>query len=263
MLKSSLSSGSNSSRDKSCVEFISEVSWNNISSPGSRRRAHRATRRVKRRWKYEDGCFDTGKNRARCAVGAIRERNIIEMRNLEEYSDDGGWNSVSKFKINTPLNDSFEKSLYIAMLECYFELRGLMSPVTVEHEGEKYDFDFYQPGKKVLIKVFGALDENEVKRYAKLADENNVIYILDARDHVRRGQDGSMNINNLTREALIAARVLTPCIYLDNSIWVPNEDATDGDMWMQIIPPLWNNGFDAAMENMDEEDDEGWPHSLD
>ena len=210
--------------------------------------------------KSENGfrIFNPATRRNRFSKRQGRVSKISRVNKINQYGNDGADNSSNKFKISSPLNDSYQKSIYIAVLESYFGWRGIVSPVMMEYKGEKYDFDFYYPNKGKLVKVFRTLDSKEIDRYAPLSNYQNVLFILDARDLVLRCENYADNINNLSPGGLEAAIALKAAVFFDSRIWAPKDDPAPGDFWEEEIPIFWDRGYDAAMEDMNKvNDDEG------
>src|SRR4051812_43732637 len=81
--------------------------------------------------------------------------------------------------ISSPPNQSYRLSLYIAALDRFLGLRGLVWPVTDDVNGTTLTFDFYHPEDRSLVKIFQTLAPEEVARYKGYYQDHDVIFLFD------------------------------------------------------------------------------------
>lgn len=106
--------------------------------------------------------------------------------NKQRKNNDGSGGAKNPLKtqitgLSAGVDDIRRESIYIAMLDRYFGISGLVYPLVNEKNGQKYTFDFYQPASGALIKVFTSLEQQQIERYSEYAEscDLDLIFVVD------------------------------------------------------------------------------------
>lgn len=150
--------------------------------------------------------------------------------------------------LSSPANNSLQQSLYIAALDRYLGIRGLISPVTDEDTG--LACDFFCPSTGTVIKIFKSLDEGTIFRYEQGRRERS-IFIVDAHalETTECDECGDKHPNWESEVLRTAATILDAYLYLDDELFSFNPEECE---WEPIIPVERRRCIEA-LYNMDEE----------
>jgi hypothetical protein len=77
--------------------------------------------------------------------------------------------------IQTPANDSYQQSLYIAAISQFIGCEGLASPASDVRDGIEYTFNFYHPECGKVFKVFKSDDLSEYEKYTQYPEKVAII----------------------------------------------------------------------------------------
>ena len=165
--------------------------------------------------------------------------------------------------LNSPLTKSLQQSLYIAALDRYFGIRGLISPVTDHRHGVDYTFDFYHPQSGTLIKFITEPTAEQIDRDAEILTDDDVMVIIDA-SHQAVGICFNCDepcLNTVPAEIPELAETIGAYVYFDDCLW-QMDDPDDHQSWERMIPwerercmrAIWH--LDSQDEQSDETDEE-------
>ena len=162
------------------------------------------------------------------------------MNNSNNNGNDGAANSSNNLQrgLSSPANDSLQQSYYIAALDRYLEMRGLVSPVIDKQSDYVYTYDFLHVESGTVVKIFKQLDDREMSRYSNRADDRVTCFILDATYFCGDLSDYVVGaaINNVVPEALEAAANLRAYIFFEGVLWELSEQPEGEWEWKQVIP---------------------------
>lgn len=140
-----------------------------------------------------------------------------------------------------PANNSYGQSLYIAALDRYLGIRGLISPVEDQDEGVTLAFDFFQPSGGKLVKIFRSHDIDEIKTYMPYSNTRRAIFIYDAAaGHSMISQcddcDGPHLYLSLTAQSIAIA--FGARVYHENVLWqrAYQHDQNKPKAWRPMVP---------------------------
>jgi hypothetical protein len=150
--------------------------------------------------------------------------------------------------LSSPANSSLQQSLYIATLDRYLDIRGLISPVIDDSSG--LDYDFFHAESGAVIKILKSLGHEITSRY-EAGRHKNSIFIVDA---VALEQDDCDDCGgthpNLESEVLhTAATVLDAFLYLDDELYMFEPEGCE---WDVVIPVERRRCFEALYNLEDE-----------
>ncbi|HEY3899600.1 MAG TPA: hypothetical protein VGM54_13350 [Chthoniobacter sp.] len=150
--------------------------------------------------------------------------------------------------LSSPANNSLQTSLYIALLDRYLGIRGLVSPVV--DEDAKLDYDFFHPKSGRVIKIFKSLQPEEIEKYAISGREEN-IFIVDAvaLDSTTCEGCGEPQPDIDSEELIEAAVVLNAYLYFDDTL---NRWDEEVGKWAIMMPYERERCMDAIF-NLDDE----------
>ncbi len=135
---------------------------------------------------------------------------------------------------STLAKQTLRQSLYIAALDRYLGIRGLISPFHDAKSGLSYDF--FHPESKQLVKIFTTLEPAELLRYPEAHCRDNTLYIIDAENFASRMRRGSRVIMN--DESLVkAAKRANALIYHKDCFWREYDGGDAAVHW----DPLWTD----------------------
>jgi hypothetical protein len=142
--------------------------------------------------------------------------------------------------LSLPNNASFKQSLYIAALDRFYGIRGLLSPVSETIDGVHYDFDFYHPESEMLIKFFSKFDEEAFRKYSAYAETHEVRIIIDAEEVEIATHPGCGHkcIHALPEELTVEAMLSDASLYFNDHIWelFDHEDNDGLSIWVPLLP---------------------------
>lgn len=156
-----------------------------------------------------------------------------------------------------PANDSYQQSSYIAAISRFVGVHGLEYPVSETVKNMRFDFDFFDPEARMLIKVFRKIDAVEIEKYHRYSLDRDVFFIVDCDEletEVRECEccgGGILTLSNENEGTL--AEHIGAFVFYDDALWRLSTKEGTKPQWSQLSPVEWENGFDAAME---EESDE-------
>ena len=138
--------------------------------------------------------------------------------------------------ISSPANQSLRQSLYIAALDRYLGIRGLISPVY----DEKYDlhYDFLIEHSQRLIKVFKSVEAEEIAKYAEANADSDPIFILDTEylGETWRAVCEKLPMDIESEEIVEAAINAGALLYYQDRLWQPTPDEDTDKSWDPLEP---------------------------
>ena len=151
--------------------------------------------------------------------------------------------------ISSPANASLQQSLYIAALDRYLGIRGLVSPVTDTNSGLSYDF--YHPASGRLIKVFKALSSKHLAEYEQSRPTADPLYIVDgiALEDSECPGCGEMHANFASEDLADALLVFDVLVYADDLLWQFDDEEEE---WEPMIPVERSRCMGALLDLADE-----------
>ena len=156
------------------------------------------------------------------------------MNNTQQHAGNPNGN------LSLPTNTSLKQSLYIAALDRFYGIRGLLSPASDTFDGVRYDFDFYHPSSGTLIKFFPKFDEDEFRKYSAYAEKHDLISIIDAEniDIEPCEECGHKCIDALPEELTVEAMLSDASLYFNDNMWelVDDEDDDGLSKWVPLMP---------------------------
>jgi len=165
--------------------------------------------------------------------------------------------SIDTLCANFEKNPDYRQSRYIAALDRYLGMRGLIYSVMAISPGGPFEFDFLDCNDGTYVKFLNEIDPKEVAKYAQYQEDNdNVIFILNAESHVSPCKCcGKHRLELLTPEAYGATLSLNAIIYFNDRFWWPAENPTNlSDLWEPMVPveveKYWE--WEAEQEDCDE-----------
>ena len=167
------------------------------------------------------------------ALGACE---IVNMNFNNSESDNANIHDESHPGISSPANQSLRQSLYIAALDRYLGIRGLISPVY----DEKYDlhYDFLIEHSQRLIKVFKSLDAEEMSKYEEANAHYDPIFILDSEllEKTECPGCGDLHVNIESDEIVEAAINTGALLYHQERLWRLSPDEDSENVWERLEP---------------------------
>jgi len=134
--------------------------------------------------------------------------------------------------LSSPANNSLQQSLYIAAIDRYLGIRGLISPITDEDAG--LDYDFFHPDTGRVIKILQSIDQDTIMRYEKGRREN-AIFIVDALalEHVECDECTRLHPDVESEELSALALALNAYLYVEDELF---EFAALEREWDLVLP---------------------------
>lgn len=177
------------------------------------------------------------------------------MKDLDsENGMDGAENFSNEIGIQSPSNDSFQQSLYIAALGLSLGLTGLVSPVIDMLDDVRYDFDFYHSESGTLIKVLQTLDGGDWGKYSGHPSEP--IIIIDGHSagfELKECPCCEHELLDADHELANAIEEYEECfVFYEGHLWLPVEHQLFGDVW-EIIRPYVLRRILSEREDQEEE----------
>jgi hypothetical protein len=132
--------------------------------------------------------------------------------------------------------NEINKNRYVIALEKYL---GFDEVTQGPHEGAvggPYDFDFMVWPSWHYVKVFTALDDPEVQKYAEYPKPHKIISIIDVDacpDALAHIEKGRITRCTLTPDAFRAAQSLKAYIYFQRRIWTSHMGM---NLWEPLLP---------------------------
>ena len=140
------------------------------------------------------------------------------------------------------------QSVYIAALDRYLDIQGLIYPY---QDRLGYNFDFYAPTHRRLIKIFTHIDDAEIARYLDHPRRKNTIFIIDITPLMKNPLAALLG-HKLPKPIEDAAIKLDATLFITNRLYRLCK-APDGSAWWQPYPEPYNKGFEDGRE-------EGYKH---
>lgn len=173
------------------------------------------------------------------------------MKNRQHETGSGEANNSSNQNIagiNSPANNSYQQSLYIAAISKFIGCEGLCSPVTDTRDGIKYTFDFYHPECGKMFKVFRADALSEYEQYALYPGEK--IIIVDADNcNYQVGECACCEELLLILPHKIGEQLHdtdSTLVYFKQQLWEFRSEEKDGtSLWRMIVPAVLQEVEDA------------------
>ena len=130
-----------------------------------------------------------------------------------------------------------QQSLYIAALDRYRNIRGLIYPY---QDSEGYQFDFHAPGARRLIKVFTEINEAEIERYSNYSKQKNIIFIIDLTGLVKRPVVAMLN-RTIPQRVLESASKLGALLFAEEELY-SSVQLSDGSIGWAPCPEPYDIG---------------------
>lgn len=202
--------------------------------------------------KFENGWLKSnpapGRSRLLMRPGHVRK--IAVMLNKENTGTDDAENSSNKLKVNYSRHNSYRRSIHIAMINEYLGLCGAVSPVKIRYNGKKFTFDFYYPEGKRLVKIFNALEAEQIGRYASLPTEG-ILFIINGNRFAKKLGGGvtSLKVEDLPNELHGIVDMMDGLLYFNDAYWRANKDPQLSNKWARQSSIPFDVGYEMAMED--------------
>jgi hypothetical protein len=157
----------------------------------------------------------------------------IEDMNFNNSESD---NDQSHLGISSPANQSLRQSLYIAALDRYLGIRGLISPVHDKKNDLHYDFLIEHSQR--LIKVFKSVEAEEIAKYAEANADTDPIFIIDTEllGETWRAGCEKLPMDIESEEIVEAAINAGALLYHQERLWQPSPDEDTENSWEPLEP---------------------------
>ena len=174
------------------------------------------------------------------------------MRNLEfnrGHEEANNFSALNNTGIHSPANSSYRQSLYIAAIAETLGCKGLVSPVVDVRDGTTYTFDFFQPEKVELFKIFRGFDEDEFYKYKEHAGRPSLIFDSEFIPcTVEPRMCGSILTSVLVIDPAVAELIHEyPFTFIchEGSLWSFQGEEDGRWLWEPIVPKVLNDYFSA------------------
>jgi len=159
--------------------------------------------------------------------------------------------NTQNHRMHPPVGESFQQSVYIAALDRYFGINGVMSSVVDIQGGKSYTFDFYAPQRSHFIKIFKDLDHEEIERYGNHPNVDGILFVLDVSGVVEMENPHRGILHDSLPEIVISAVAkLGACLFVQNRMWDLVMYPGDVAIWEPIMAIEYQKGFVQGAETI-------------